>query len=48
MGTALQAERSRFRLPVGSLRFFYHLILPAALESTQPVTGMSTVGVPWG
>jgi hypothetical protein len=31
MGTALQVGRSRFRLPVGSLRFFIHLILPAAL-----------------
>jgi hypothetical protein len=31
-GTALQAAKSRVRLPMGSLKFFIDLILPAAVH----------------
>jgi len=44
-GTALQAGRSRVRLPMVSLEIFIDIILPAALValgSTQPLTEMST------
>jgi len=30
-GTALQAERSRIRFPMESLKFFIDIILPAAI-----------------
>jgi hypothetical protein len=47
--TAIRAGRSRVRLSVGSLRFFIDLIPPGctvALSSTQPLTEMSTRGIP--
>jgi hypothetical protein len=46
-GTALQAERSRFRFPMRSLEFFIDLIIPAALRSTQRLTEMSTRNICW-
>jgi hypothetical protein len=46
----LQAGRSRVRFPIRPLDFLIHPILPAgrtmALESTQPLTEMSTSRLP--
>jgi hypothetical protein len=51
-GTALQAARSWFRSPLGSLEFFIDIIRPAAvcmaLGSTQPLTEMSTRSISFG
>jgi len=48
--TALQAGRSRVRLPMVSLEFFFDN--PSgrtiALGSTQPLTEVSTLNVFWG
>jgi hypothetical protein len=45
----LQAERSRVEFPMKSLDFSIDLILPAiALESTPPLTEMSTRNLPGG
>jgi hypothetical protein len=42
-GTALQTGRSRVRIPIMPLEFF----IPMALESTQPLTEMSTRNISW-
>jgi hypothetical protein len=50
-GTALQVGRSRVRFPMESLEFFGDLTLPVefvTLESTQPLTEMSTRNRSWG
>jgi hypothetical protein len=47
----LEVGRSRVRFPMRSLDFSIDLILPAALmdlESTQPLTEMSTRNLPGG
>jgi hypothetical protein len=45
----LQVGRSRVQFPMRSLDFSIDLILPAvALESTQPLTEMSTRNFPEG
>jgi hypothetical protein len=44
----LQAGKSRVRFPMRLLDFSVALILPAALESTQPPTEMSTRNLPRG
>jgi hypothetical protein len=38
----VQAGRSRVQFPMRSLNFSIDLVLPASLESTQPLTEMST------
>jgi hypothetical protein len=40
-GTMVQSGRSRIRVPTRSLNFFDLLILPAALDLTQPLIEMS-------
>ena len=45
-GTVLQTGRSRLRIPMGTLRFFIDLILPA-LGLTQPLTEVCTRDLPW-
>jgi hypothetical protein len=50
-GTMLQAGRSRVRFPMRSLGFFNRpnpFSLTMALESTQPLSEMSTRNLPWG
>jgi len=50
-GTALQPGRSRFQYPTGSIGIFHWLIpsgLTMALESTQPLTEMSTMAISCG
>jgi hypothetical protein len=47
-GTMLEAGRSGVRFPMRALDFSIHLILPAALLSTQPLTEMSTRNIPGG
>ena len=44
----LQAGRSQVLLPMASKGFTNDLIHSMALESTQPLTEMSTSGVSWG
>ena len=48
----LQARRSQFRFPRGSIGFFIDLYLKSSgrtifLGSTQPLTEMSTWGISW-
>ena len=49
--TALQAESSRVRFPMVSIEIF-HWLNPSgrtmALESTKPLTEMSTSNISWG
>jgi len=49
MGTALQGERLRLRIPMFSFEFFIDIIPPAALWMglTQPLTEMSTGNILW-
>jgi hypothetical protein len=50
MGTALQGEKLRLRIPMLSLEFFIDIILPAALWMglAQPPTEVSTRNMSWG
>jgi hypothetical protein len=49
-GTALNLGRSRVRMPMESLEFFSDnsSVRNMALESTQPLTEMSTRNPSWG
>ena len=47
-GTALQAGRSRVRIPLVTLELFIDIIRTMALGSTHPLTEMSTRNISWG
>jgi len=44
----LQIGRSLVRFQMVTLELFINIILPMALGSTQPRTGMSTRSISWG